>query len=421
MGAIAAADNQGTDKINGDLRASDRDNMSSKGPRDESPRRDRGRSHGHFGRGSIRVGPILALDVGMSPTCLTCSLSLGLLTMAACSSGRPDGGPDGGESASDAAPFTQGVSTLTGAAEAAYWDGDRASARFDDPVNAIWGPDGRLYVADFNNSKIRVVDTLGTTDTIVAQNNFIRPYGLVFLGDGTLVVETDVDPTGADNLQSGTLWTVDLAAHTATVLAADLGRPRGLALLPSGLVAMADEFHHTIRTLDPSSGDIVVIAGLADLAGTADGVGANARFSTPYGLAVRPDGSLVVCDFGNSRLRVVALDGTVTTLVGGAPGFRDGAAGTAQFDQPQAITSNAAGDLFVTDTGNLRIRMLSGSEVTTIAGDGTSGYLDAADPTAASLYGLEGVTLNKAGSVVYFTDGSRGTLAPYNRVRQVQL
>ncbi len=350
------------------------------------------------------------------------AVSLGLVAVAsACSSGRPDGGPDGGESPFDAAPFTNGVSTLTGASEAGYWDGDRASARFNDPVNTAWGPDGRLYIADFNNSKIRTSDTLGNTTTLVAQNNFIRPYGLLFLPDGTLLVETDVDPTGAENLQSGTLWKIDTATRAATVFAADIGRPRGLALLQNGLVAMSDEFHHTIRTIDPDSADIVVLAGLQDLAGSTDGIGANARFSTPYGLAVLPDGTLVVCDYGNSRLRTVSMDGSVTTLSGKAAGYADGATNVAQWSSPQAITVDAAGDLFVTDTGNYRIREISNHTVTTIAGDGTAGFLDASDPTSAQLYGLEGLSLKKDDSVLYFADGNRGEILPYNRVRQVQL
>src|SRR5579862_5975082 len=72
-------------------------------------------------------------------------------------------------------PFTNGVSTLAGAAEANDVDGDRDVARFDNPVNVAYGPDGNVYVADFDNSKLRVVTADGTTSTIIAQATFIRP------------------------------------------------------------------------------------------------------------------------------------------------------------------------------------------------------------------------------------------------------
>jgi DNA-binding beta-propeller fold protein YncE len=352
---------------------------------------------------------------------LAWALTLTTFTVAgaACSTGRPDPGPDA--PFGDAAPFTNGVSTLSGAAAAAYFDGDRADARFNDPVNAAWGPDGKLYIADFNNSKIRVSDTGGNTTTLINQKNFIRPYGLLFLPDGTLFVETDNDATGANNLMSGTLWKIPPGATTAEEFAADIGRPRGLALLPSGLVAMSDEFHHVIRTIDPTSGKIDTLAGTWDQAGMVDATGAAARFSTPYGIAARPDGTLVVCDFDNSRLRVVTEAGEVSTLTGGAAGFADGAMADAHFKNPQAIASDASGNLYVTDMMNYRIREISGDTVSTIAGDGTAGFEDSDTATDAQLFGLEGITLKKDASVIYFTDGDRGTAAPYNRIRQVKL
>jgi glucose/arabinose dehydrogenase len=321
----------------------------------------------------------------------------------------------------DAAPFTMGVSTLTGAAAAAYYDGDRADARFNDPVNVAWGPDGKLYIADFNNGRIRVTDTDGNTTTVFQKNNFIRPFGLLFLPDGTLLVSTDNDQTGANNLMSGTLWKIDVGAKTGAVFANAIGRPRGLALLPSGLVAMADEFHHVVRTIDPTTGAITDLAGTWDQAGNVDATGAAARFSTPYGIATRPDGTLVVADYDNNRVRVVTTSGEVSTLTGNTAGFADGAMNAAQFKNPQAIVSDASGNLFVTDMSNYRIREITADGVTTIAGDGTPGFVDSNDSQSAELFGLEGLSLDKAGTVLYFADGDRGTPAPYNRIRQVQL
>ncbi len=358
----------------------------------------------------------------MSRLSLAGSLSLALLVAAGCSSGRPGGdGPDSGATA-DATAFTNGVSTLAGSSEAAFVDGDRTAARFSDPVNAAWGPDGRLYVADFDNNRIRAVTADGTTTTVLDDPHVQRPYGLVFAPDGTLIVSTDNDQTGTghDNM-SGSVWKVNVAAQSATILANAVGRPRGLALLGDGRVALADEFHHVIRTLDLSSGAIADLAGTWDAAGMVDAVGAAARFSTPYGIATRPDGSLVVADFDNSRIRAIALDGTVTTLAGTAAGFTDGTLASAQFAHPQAIAAAPNGDLFVTDTDNFRVRKLSGGNVTTLAGNGTPGWIDSDTSTSAELYGMEGLVLNKPGTLLYVADGNRGTAVPYNRIRQVKL
>src|SRR5262245_26315539 len=111
---------------------------------------------------------------------------LGLTVFAGCSSpGTHQVIEDAGFG--DAAPFTKGVSTLAGAAEAGFVDGDRSVARFNNPVNVAVGPDGRIFVADFDNGKLRVVTPDGTTSTLISTENFRRPFGLAFAGDTLFV------------------------------------------------------------------------------------------------------------------------------------------------------------------------------------------------------------------------------------------
>src|SRR5439155_12701916 len=93
-------------------------------------------------------------------------------------------GSHGGDD--NAPPFTNGVSMLSGAAEPGYVDGVRGVARFHNPVGVAFA-DGKVYVADFDNGKIRVVSDDGTTGTVVAQQGFARPFGMAFAG-GTLSV-----------------------------------------------------------------------------------------------------------------------------------------------------------------------------------------------------------------------------------------
>src|SRR5262245_57372039 len=93
--------------------------------------------------------------------------------------GKGDLNPDG----DNLGPFTNGVSTLTGGATAGDVDGARGTARLSNPVTTAVGPDGRIYVADFDNGKIRVVDaTSGETSTYVDQKGFYRPFALAFAG-----------------------------------------------------------------------------------------------------------------------------------------------------------------------------------------------------------------------------------------------
>jgi sugar lactone lactonase YvrE len=351
-----------------------------------------------------------------------------LLTAAACgaSASTPaDGGvpDDAAGPVADAAPFTTGVSTIAGVAEAGDRDGDRNLARFANPVNVLAAAGGVLYVADFDNGLVRRVDSGGVVTTLIRQAGFTRPFGLARAPDGTIYVETDNDAHGAHSSQTGTVWRLDLTARTARVVATNLGRPRGLAVLADGRVAMADAVHDVVSVLDPATGRVVLVAGAVDVAGYVDATGGAARFSRPYGVAVRGDGKLVITDQGNHRLRLVdPVTGVTTTLAGnGTPAFADGPRATAAFNLPQGIAITPSGDLYVTDTGNYRVRRIHDDVVETFAGNGRGGYLDAADRQAASFYGLEGISVAPDGLRVFVADGSRGEPLPYNRVRVVEV
>ena len=320
-----------------------------------------------------------------------------------------------------APPFTNGVSTLTGAAQPGYVDGARGVARLSDPVNVAFGPDGMLYVADFDNNKIRVVDPqTGATSTLIAQQGFGRPFAMTFAADGTFYVSTDNDPAGGHTLMSGTIWRVDIDGKVATPIAPKIGRPRGIVVLPDGRLAVSDYMHHVVELVVPASGAVTLLAGTWDAPGMVDGT--VSKFSTPYGMALAASGKLVVADFDNNRLRLVGLDGAVETLAGvGVAGFVDGTMTSAKFNKPQGVAIATNGDVFVTDLGNFRIRRIHGDNVDTVAGSGVAGYADDDNRLAAQLYGLEGISLEPDGSMLFVADGNRGEAAPYNRVRSIKM
>jgi len=361
-------------------------------------------------------------------------LSLGLAALVGCTDSGGGGddtiGGDGGVDPGGMRPAVTdtGASTLAGWDNPGYQDGNRQVNLFNNPVNVAFGPDDRVYVADFDNSKLRAVDLNGNASTVIATQKFSRPFGLAFVGT-TLYVSTDRDCNGQqDSFESnqqlkGAIWKVDTNAKTATCLMDNLGRPRGLAALKDGRLAVADYAHHDIRIYDPSNNTISPLAGTRDQKGFADGAGAAAMFDTPYALVQRADGKLVVTDYGNHKIRIVGLDGSVATMGGSTAGFADGGMAGAKFNHPHGITIDENGDIFVSDEENYRIRKISadGSSIQTVAGNGSGGAKDSENALEAQFYGLEGVAVAPDGKTVFVADGNRGEDMQYNRIRIVKL
>lgn len=126
------------------------------------------------------------------------------------------------------------------------------------------------------------------------------------------------------------------------------------------------------RYLGIISGTVYLIAGSND--GTSDGHGSSAQFSFPEKIALNAAGDLYVADHGNNRIRkitnITPSGGDVTTLSGTVAGFLDGAVGKALFNQPYGVAVDETGAVYVADGTNNRVRIISGDSVATFAGDG---------------------------------------------------
>jgi len=198
----------------------------------------------------------------------------------------------------------------------------------------------------------------------------------------------------------------------AAPLEAGFAEPFGLAADGDGNLYVADAGEsNRIRKLTPE-GAVSTLAGGSE--GYADGAGATASFHTPSALAADRDGNLYVADTGNNRIRKVTREGVVTTLAGdGSAGHRDGPARQAQFNAPVGVAVGPDGQVYVADTYNDRVRVVTkGGEVRTIAGTGAVGHLDGDATGAAQLDTPCGVAVNEAGEVFVADTGN-------NRLRRL--
>ncbi|PWU16780.1 MAG: hypothetical protein C5B50_12815 [Verrucomicrobia bacterium] len=246
---------------------------------------------------------------------------------------------------------------------------------------------------------------------------FNNPGGVAADGSGNLYVADTANQTIRKISPGGVVTT--LAGSPGAVGSLDgfgslarFNQPMGLAVDTSGNVYVADSANYTIRKITPA-GLVSTLAGLAGASGTNDNVGNAARFYEPEGIAVDGGGNLYVADTWNHTIRMVTPGASVTTLAGLATvaGTNDGTGSGARFYQPQTVAVDSLTNLYVADTANHTIRKISpGGIVTTLAGSaGAAGSSDG-NGTSAHFNSPQGVAVDTAGNVYvadYFNEAIR--------------
>ena len=167
--------------------------------------------------------------------------------------------------------------------------------------------------------------------------------------------------------------------------------PKGVAIDNDESIIVVDSWNNRIRKID-SNGEVTTIAG--STMGYADGTGTSAQFNSPDGLAIDNDGAIIVADSYNHRIRKIDSNGEVSTIAGSTEGYADGIGENAQFDTPMGVAIDNDGAVIVADSFNHRIRKIdSNREVSTIAGVGeTERYVLFQMPV--------GVAIDKDGSII---------------------
>jgi sugar lactone lactonase YvrE len=211
-----------------------------------------------------------------------------------------------------------------------------------------------------------------------------------------------------------TLAGVGCASTDGSNAAARFFYPKGGALDTSGNLYFADSGNDTIRKITPA-GVVSTLAGLAGSAGSANGPNSTARFYNPSGVAVDASGNVYVADTGNHTVRMITATGVVSTIAGkaGNYGAVDGTNSDARFDHPMRVALDAGDNLYVADTGNHTIRKLrldprSGSWiVSTLAG--TAGVTGTNDGSSALFNNPWDVVVDGNGNV-YVADAGNSTV-----------
>jgi len=265
---------------------------------------------------------------------------------------------------------------------AAFFSGDNGpatSAALAKPTNVAADATGNIYIADANNHRVRLVDTGGKITTFAG--NGVQG----FLGDG--------GPATSASLNTPT----SVAVHNSTVY-------------------IADSENNVIRAV--SDGTITTFAGsgVGSEGYSGDGGPATAALlNCPRGVAVDANGNLYIADTKNHVVRQV-VGGTITTLAGnGQQGFQgdSGSAIAASLDTPSSVAVDLLGNVFIADTHNQRIRKVSGGKISTFAGNGALGFLGEATPAVNAAFDHPlGVAADGAGNV-YIADSNN------QRIRRV--
>lgn len=317
------------------------------------------------------------------------------------------------------------ISTVIGGTSGFGGDGGPPlSAAINRPYSIAVDSSANIHLADTFNSRLRVVaggiiNTVGGNGTLRYSGDGGQALNAVFSGQRQLALDTSGNLIVADegnqrvrriNLGTGVITLVagtGIIAYNGDGIPANtaaLGQPYGVAADSLGNIYIADTYNHRVRKID-SGGTISTMAGTGTAGFNGDGIATTHQLNTPQAVAVDSLGNVYVSDTANQRIRKIDSLGNLTTVAGtGAAGYiGDGSPATSfRVSSPAGLAVDTAGDLYIADYGNFRIRKLdTAGAISTVAGSASFGFAgDGGPATSARLNFPNGVAVDSVGNII---------------------
>ncbi len=312
--------------------------------------------------------------------------------------------------------------------------GAAANARLANPDGLAVDGAGNLYIADSGNARIRKVNVSTGVITTVAGNGTANYSGDGGAATSAGLYANSVAVDGAGNLfiadgnnrrvrmvsaSTGLITTVagsgaqGNSGDGASAISASFWYINGIAVDGAGNLFIADTYNYRIRKVTKSNGVISTIAGsgVADFSGDG-GPATNAGLNAPFDVGVDSAGNVYVVDTANNRIRKVSVaTGVITTIAGnGEENFSgdNGAATNARLNAPSGVAIDSVGNIYVADEKNNRVRMVTTAGViTTVAGNGSFSFSgDGGPATSAGLRNPYGVSIDSTGNLYIADSGN---------------
>jgi uncharacterized protein (TIGR03437 family) len=331
--------------------------------------------------------------------------------------------------------ISSAVTTFAGAGSFKFaGDGGPGTKAFLNAPNGIaLHPDGSVYFHDPANRRIRRIAADGVITTVAGtglggftgdgvpaassriSTDGVVSLGLAFDGAGNLYFADlfsrrirKISPSGILTTVAGT-GSAGFSGDGGLATSARLDMPRGVAVDGVGNIFFCDSNTHRVRKID-ASGTISTVAGNGTAAFSGDGgLATAASLNSPFDVVVDAAGNLYIADTNNFRIRQVSAGGMITTIAGtGVQGFSGdgGPALSAKFSEPGGLAFDSAGNLYVADRTNGRVRKITpAGNISTVAGDGLGRLADGKLATQSSMYPSD-VAVDAAGNLYIADSGN---------------